>query len=123
MKYKSITKYANKIPFSTYSIEPIVDKMLEIFTHANLSHQLVFVSVHARQLTHVSVDVLQTVRQLEGIHVAQAVLDVTVNDQLGETQDLATQMEGVTETGLLTLLLRDDNLKAFVLVSQTTPHS
>ena len=48
-----------------YGIEPVVDEMLEVLAHADLSHQLVLVTVHARQLTHVGKDVLDPVRQLE----------------------------------------------------------
>mmetsp|Transcript_42648 Transcript_42648/g.166462 ORF Transcript_42648/g.166462 Transcript_42648/m.166462 type:complete len:242 (-) Transcript_42648:1814-2539(-) len=48
--------------------------------------------------------VLKTIRKLESIHVAQTVLDVAVNDQLGQPQDLATQMEGVSKPRLLSLL-------------------
>jgi ribulose-5-phosphate 4-epimerase/fuculose-1-phosphate aldolase len=48
--------------------------------------------------------VLEAVGELEGVHVAEAVLHVAVDDQLGEAQDLAAQMERVAETGLLALL-------------------
>lgn len=49
----------------TYSVEPIVDEMLQIFAHPDLSHQLVLVAVHACQLTYMSEDVLQSIRQLQ----------------------------------------------------------
>lgn len=39
--------------------------MLQIFAHPDLSHQLVLVTVHACQLTHMSEDVLQPIRQLQ----------------------------------------------------------
>lgn len=52
-------------PTLTYSVEPVVDEMLQVFAHPDLSHQLVLVAVHARQLTHVSKDVLQPIRQLQ----------------------------------------------------------
>lgn len=58
--------------------------MLQIFAHPNLSHQLVFVPVHTGQLSHVSKNILKTVRQLESVHVIQSVLHVRVNNQLGE---------------------------------------
>ena len=48
-----------------YCVESVVDEMLEVFTHADLSHQFVLVAVHARQLAHVGKHVLQTVRQLK----------------------------------------------------------
>lgn len=49
----------------TYGVEPVVDQMLQIFAHSDLSHQLVLVAVHACQLTHVSKDVLQPIGQLQ----------------------------------------------------------
>lgn len=49
----------------TYGVEPVVDEMLQIFAHADLSHQLVLVAVHARQLTHMGEDVLQPIGQLQ----------------------------------------------------------
>ena len=42
-------------------------------------------------------DVLQGVGELEGVDVAEAVLDVRVDDELGEAQDFAAQVEGVSE--------------------------
>mmetsp|Transcript_22146 Transcript_22146/g.49255 ORF Transcript_22146/g.49255 Transcript_22146/m.49255 type:complete len:334 (+) Transcript_22146:5419-6420(+) len=48
--------------------------------------------------------VLQSVCELEGINVAQAVLYVRVYDQLGQAQDLPRQVEGVTEPRFLSLL-------------------
>ena len=48
--------------------------MFEVLTHSDLSHQLVLVAVHPRQLTHVGKGVLKTVRQLKGIHVTKAIL-------------------------------------------------
>lgn len=49
----------------TYSVEPVVDEMLQIFAHPDLSHELVLVAVHAGQLTNMSEDVLQPIRQLQ----------------------------------------------------------
>lgn len=49
----------------TYSVEPVVDEMLQVFAHSDLSHQLVLVAVHARQLPDMSKDVLQSIRQLK----------------------------------------------------------
>lgn len=47
-----------------YSVEAVVDEMFEIFAHSDLSHQLVLVAVHSRQLTNVGKDVLQSISQL-----------------------------------------------------------
>lgn len=49
----------------TYSVESVVDEMLQVFAHADLSHQFVLVAVHPSQLTHVSEDVLKPVSQLK----------------------------------------------------------
>jgi hypothetical protein len=49
----------------TYSVESIVDEMLEILAHPDLSHQLVLVPVHTRQLTHMRKDVLETIGKLK----------------------------------------------------------
>ena len=63
------------------------------------------------ELADVREDVLQSVRELERVDVSKAILHVTVDDQLGQSQDLATQVEGVAEAGLLSLLLhKKENL-------------
>ena len=49
-------------------------------------------------------DVLERIGQLEGIDVAEAILHVRIDDKLCETQNLTAQVEGVSETRLLTLL-------------------
>lgn len=49
----------------THSVEAVIDEMFQVFAHADLSHQLVLVAVHARQLSHVSKDILQPVGQLQ----------------------------------------------------------
>jgi len=67
--------------------------MLEIFTHSNLPHKFVFVTVHSSELANVSENIMKTVRQLEGVHVVKAILNVRIHDQLRQTQNLATQME------------------------------
>lgn len=77
----------------THGIEPVVNEMLQILTHAYLPHELVLVSVHAGELTDVCKDVLQAIGQLERVHVVEAVLHVRVDDQLRKAQDLAAQVE------------------------------
>lgn len=88
--------------------------MLEVLAHPDLPHELVLVTVHARELTDVGEGELETVGELEGVDVAEAVLDVRVDDELGEAEDLATEVEGVSEAGLLALLGRErlDGLEA-----------
>lgn len=85
-------------------VESVVDQVLQVLAHANLPHQLVLVAIHPRQLADVSEDVLQAVGELEGVDVVQAILHVRVDDEFGESQDLAAQVEGVAETRLLSLL-------------------
>jgi len=51
----------------THSVEAVVEQVFEVFAHADLSHQLVLVAVHARQLADVRKDVLKTVRQLQSL--------------------------------------------------------
>ena len=63
----SVATYEDDRRQPTHSVEPVVDEMLEILAHADLSHQLVLVAVHPSQLTHVGKDVLQSVRQLKPV--------------------------------------------------------
>ena len=42
---------------------------------------------------------------LEGVHIAKSILYKTVDHQLGQSQDLTTQMEGIAEPRLLSLLM------------------
>lgn len=50
---------------ATHRVEAVVEDMFQVFAHANLSHQLVLVAVHARQLADVCKDVLQSIGQLQ----------------------------------------------------------
>jgi hypothetical protein len=77
--------------------------MLDIFRHSDLPHDSVLVPVNTRKLTQVSIHVLQTVVELESINISQSELDVTVNDKFDYPKDLSAQVEGVSETGSLTL--------------------
>jgi len=45
----------------TYGVEPVVDEMFQVLAHPDLSHELVLVAVHARQLTDVSKHILETI--------------------------------------------------------------
>ena len=58
--------------------------MLQILCHAYLSHELVFVAVHARQSSDVSKNKLQGVGQLEGVNVTETKLNVHIDDKLGQ---------------------------------------
>lgn len=92
--------------------------MLQILAHTNLLHELVFVAVHAGQLSNMGEYVLNTVGKLKCVDISQAVLDMGVNDEFGEAQDFTTQVEGVTEARLFTLLCSQgfDGLQVEVVV-------
>ena len=94
----------------SYSVESVVDDMLEVLAHANLPHQLVLIAIHPCQLADVGKGVLQTISQLECIHVTKAILDVGVNYHFGESKNFTTQVKGVAETRLLPLLQRHNSL-------------
>lgn len=59
-----------------------------------------------------------TTTDLVGVDVAEAILNVRVDDEFGETEDLATQMERVAEARLLALFGRKrlDRLEVEVVV-------
>mmetsp|Transcript_19442 Transcript_19442/g.63358 ORF Transcript_19442/g.63358 Transcript_19442/m.63358 type:complete len:470 (-) Transcript_19442:1597-3006(-) len=99
-------------------VEPVVDQVLQVLAHADLTHQPVLVPVHAGELAHVGEDVLQAVGQLVGVDVAQPVLHVRVDHQLRQPQDLAAEVEGVAEARLFALLggERLDRLQVEVVV-------
>lgn len=92
--------------------------VLEVLGHPDLPHELVLVAVHARQLADVRKGELQPVGELEGVDVAEPVLDVRVDDELGQAQNLAAEMERVAEARLLALLGRQrlDRLEVHVVV-------
>ena len=48
----------------TYGVKSVVNEMFDVFTHSDLSHELVLVSVHSSQLTNMSKGVLKTISQL-----------------------------------------------------------
>src|SRR5690606_12427152 len=90
--------------FANWScVEAVIDEMLQIFAHSNLSHQLVLVTVHASELTNVGKNVLKTIGQLKSVNIVETVLNMTVHNQLGETKNFSTQMESIAETRLFTL--------------------
>lgn len=80
--------------------------MLQILAHPNLTHKLILVPVHAGQGTDMSEDILQSIGQLEGVDVPKAELDVSVHDQLGQSENFSAQMEGIAEAGFLAFLRR-----------------
>ena len=72
------------------SVEAVVDEMLQVLRHAHLPHELVLVPVHTRQGSDVREDVLNGVGELEGVNIAETELNVSVDDELGETKNFTT---------------------------------
>lgn len=56
------------------SVETVVDEMLQILAHTDLSHQTVLVPVHSSQLTNVGKSILETVSKLVGLNISKTVL-------------------------------------------------
>ena len=72
--------------------------MLDVFAHSDLSHDSVLVTINTGQLTQMCIHVLKTIIELESINVSQTILNVTVDDKFYDSENLSTQVEGVTET-------------------------
>lgn len=53
-----------------------------------------------------SEDILDGIGELEGIDIAETVLNVGVDDELGQTKDFSAQVEGISEARFLSLLGR-----------------
>jgi hypothetical protein len=92
--------------------------MFQILCHPDLLHELVLVSVHSRKLTDMGEEVLQSVRKLESVDVTKSELDVGIDNELGQSQDFSTEMEGVSESRSLSLLGREslDGLQIHVVI-------
>lgn len=63
------------------SIEPVVDDVLDILAHSDLTHDSVLVPVDTSQLAQVGIHVLKGISQLECVNIAQSVLHVAVHAQ------------------------------------------
>jgi hypothetical protein len=59
---------------------------------------LVLVPVHTRQGPDMSEDILDRIGKLERIDIAESILHVGIDHQLGESEDFTAQMERVSET-------------------------
>ena len=64
---------------------------------------LVLVPVHSGKCADMCKDILDCISELEGVNVPETVLNVGINDELGQAEDLSAQMEGVSETRFLSL--------------------
>ena len=84
-------------------VETVVNQMLQILARTDLMHQFVLVTIHTGQLPDMVEGVEDTICQLESIDVAQAVLNLGIDDQLGQTQNFSHQMERISKTRLLSL--------------------
>jgi len=62
--------------------------------------------------------VLQTICKLEGIHVTKSELNMRVDNELGQSKNFSTKMEGVSESGSLSLFGRQslDRLQVHVVI-------
>jgi hypothetical protein len=65
---------------------------------------LVFIPVHPCQCTNMRKYVLQRICELESIDISKTELYMSIDDELSEPKNLATQMKCVSETRLLTFL-------------------
>lgn len=65
-----------------------------------------------------SEDILQSISKLESINVAKPKLNMCINNELGEPQDFATQVEGIPEARLLAFFGCEclDRLQVHVIV-------
>ena len=77
----------------THCVESVVDDVFEIFAHPDLFHQLVLVTVHARQLADMGKDVLKAVGKLERVDVVQAVLKQTHEKKLVKQLDVKENLD------------------------------
>ena len=65
---------------------------------------LVLVPIHSRQSANMCEDVLDGIGKLEGVDISEAILDMGVNNELGQTKDFSAQVERVSEARLFSLL-------------------
>ena len=84
-------------------IEAIVDEMLQVLCHSNLPHELVFVTVHAREGSDMRENILKSIRELEGVNITKPVLDMGINDELRQAKNFSTQVESIPKARLLSL--------------------
>jgi hypothetical protein len=85
-------------------IEAVVDEMLQVLCHSNLSHELVLVTVHACKGPNMRKDILKSICELKGVNVAKTVLDMGIDNKLCQAENFSTQVESIPEPRLLPLL-------------------
>jgi hypothetical protein len=99
-------------------IEAIVDEVLQVLRHSDLPHEFVLVSVHARESANVRKNILKGVRELEGVNIAKAVLNMCINDKLRQAKDFSTQVKSISKTRLLPLFRGQRPIKPIVNTEQ-----
>lgn len=72
--------------------------MLNVFAHADLPHHSILVPINACKLTQMGIHVLQSVSQLEGVHISKPILNVTVNNKLNNPKNLSTKVKSITKS-------------------------
>jgi hypothetical protein len=85
-------------------VESVVNQVLKILSHSDLSHEAILIPVHTSELANMSKDILQPICELECLNITQSILNMRVNDKLGKSQDLPAEVEGITKARLLSLL-------------------
>ncbi len=80
--------------------------MLDVFGHANLSHEAILVSIHTCEVANVRENVLQTICQLESLDMTKTVLYMWVDDEFDHTENFSAKMERISKSTFLSLFGR-----------------
>jgi hypothetical protein len=63
-------------------------------------------------------NILDGIRELEGINIAKTILDMGINDKLRQAKNFSTQVESIPETRLLPLFRGQRPIKPIVNTRQ-----
>lgn len=74
--------------------------MLQVLASTDLVHQFVFIPVHTSELANMVESIEYAIGELEGIDIAETILNLRVDNELGQAEDLAHEMESIAEAGL-----------------------
>jgi hypothetical protein len=74
-------------------IEAIIDEVLQVFCHSDLSQELVLVMVRAHKGTNGCKDILKGICELEGVSLAKTVLDISINNEVEGREVQITSMD------------------------------
>jgi hypothetical protein len=83
--------------------------VLQVLRHSDLSHEAVLVAVHAGQLAHVREDVMNAIRKLEGVHIAETIS----GDETGRKEAIRTYCTWESSTSLVSLRISRHKWNAF----------